>query len=315
MSQTIEVSAESRWQHLRGDASIAAFALASSITSIANGFAVDDRSIIEQNDRVHSLANVVRLFVEGYWPTRAQAGLYRPITTLAFTLQWVLGGGSPALFHVVSILLYVASAWLVYRLAQRLTTPLGAWIAAAVFAVHPVHVEAVGNIVGQSELISTIAVLAASLLYVRELQRSFAGAAAFSARAVLQILILYTVGALSKENAILLPALLVLLHIHVRRMHEPADANSRPRVWSAEFTGVRLTYLAMTAIALAIVWVRDAVLVDTTPGAEHRARGTQFQRAVGDVLQCRSAVAAPLRLARAPHSGLLAALRPRRARL
>ena len=62
---------------------IALIALASSITSIANGFAVDDRSVIEMNNRVHSVAGWWRLFGESYWPTSAQAGLYRPVTMLA----------------------------------------------------------------------------------------------------------------------------------------------------------------------------------------------------------------------------------------
>ena len=55
-------------------------------------------------------------------------------------------------FRVGSILLYVAATWAVYQVAQRLLTPVAAVVAAALFAVHPVHVEAVAVAVNQAEL-------------------------------------------------------------------------------------------------------------------------------------------------------------------
>ncbi|HEY4132749.1 MAG TPA: hypothetical protein VGM50_19200, partial [Gemmatimonadaceae bacterium] len=258
------------------DWSIALLALASSITSIANGFAVDDRAVIEQNANVHAIANWWRLFAEGYWPTSAQAGLYRPITTLAFTIQWALGGGSPFLFHLVSIVLYVACAWLVYRLAQRLAGPTAGWIAAAVFAVHPVHVEAVGNVVGQAELISTLAVVAAALLYTKHLQRSLETPTPFSVRAIIEIVALYLVGSLAKENAIILPALLALIHIHVRRTADVPRAARKNNSWRADLAAVRPTYLVMIAVALAILWIRGAVLVDSVPAPNTALEGLDF---------------------------------------
>ena len=62
--------------------SIALLAFLSSATGLANGFAYDDRWIIVENDRTHSLHNSWRLFNETYWPNIRGAALYRPVPDL-----------------------------------------------------------------------------------------------------------------------------------------------------------------------------------------------------------------------------------------
>jgi hypothetical protein len=262
---------------------IALLALASSITGIANGFAVDDRSVIEMNDRVHSLAGWWRLFGESYWPTSAQAGLYRPVTMLAFALQWTAGRGAPIIFHAVSIALYVCTSVAVYRLCRHLIGEMPARIAAAVFAVHPVHVEAVGNVVGQSELIATLAVLGAVLLYLRVVERSNATAATAAppdATRILAIAGLYLIGILTKESAIVLPALLVLIHVY---LFANVPSVSRPR-WTGQWRAFRLTYLALVAVTLVALWARSAVLGDTTVAPNTALEGLTLTQRVATML-------------------------------
>jgi tetratricopeptide (TPR) repeat protein len=264
MSDGSSVAAKSLRAESRSNLSIALLALAASITSIANGFAVDDRAVIELNTHVHSLSTWWRLFGEGYWPTSAQAGLYRPLTMLGFTIQWTLGGGSPAVFHVVSILLYVATALLVYRLARRLAGAIASWIAAALFAVHPVHVEAVGNVVGQSELIAAITVLAAALLYTRSLQEAPTSPAQIPPRRLGAIAALYAVGVFTKESAIVLPALLALIHLHLWRQQRADDtlASTRSSL-RTELAAMRLTYLVLALVAVVAVGARTVALGDS----------------------------------------------------
>ena len=77
-------------------------------------------------------------------------------------LEWAIsGGGQPLVFRICSYLLYVVATLAVYQLAKRVASPTAAWLAAAMFAVHPVHVEAVAAAVNQSELV--VATLAAVL--------------------------------------------------------------------------------------------------------------------------------------------------------
>ena len=145
-----------------------------------------------------------RSFGETYWPTTRNAALYRPLTILAYQVQWAVGGADPLLFHTVNVILYAAVSAMVLRVAAEVMPFAAAWVAAALFAVHPVHVEAVGNVVGQAELWSSLTTLGALLAYLRGRRD---GQRISRERGVI-IAGLYFGGMLFKENAIVLPALL-----------------------------------------------------------------------------------------------------------
>lgn len=184
-----------------------AFALCVAASSLRNGFALDDVYVIAKNDRVHSLEAPWRFLAQTYWPPDRGSALYRPLTILGFALQWAAGGGSPVVFHAVSVLLFAGVSALVAGLALKLE--LGrpaALLAGALFAVHPVHVEAVANVVGQSELLAALGVLGAVLLYVRGRRRG-----SLTRGEVAGIVVLYAIGCFSKEHATVLPVVLIIL--------------------------------------------------------------------------------------------------------
>ncbi|GAC1688611.1 MAG: tetratricopeptide repeat protein [Gemmatimonadaceae bacterium] len=183
---------------------IAILALAASGRGLANGFAYDDQHVIVLNARVHSLHRWWILFGQSYWPPSRGAALYRPLTSLGFAAQWVVGGGTPWIFHAVSTLLYVGASVAVFWLAAAVLPLPAATVAAAIFAVHPVHVEAVGNVVGQGELLAGMAVIVAASLYLRARARGPLGG-----RIATAIALLFVIGGLSKEHALVLPALLL----------------------------------------------------------------------------------------------------------
>lgn len=195
--------ADPRWGLLA--ASIALLALAASVTSLRNGFAYDDRWIIVENDRVHHVRALWRYFSETYWPMQRGAGLYRPFTIMTYSVQWVLGAGSPFIFHLVNVLLAAACAVAVFW-TLGFVAPVGAaWLAAALFAVHPVHTEAVANVVGQAELWAALAVLLAVGLYLRDRTR---GPLRRQMGAI--IVLLFILGLFTKEHVIVLPLLLIV---------------------------------------------------------------------------------------------------------
>lgn len=221
-------------------------ALAASATSLGNGFAYDDKWIILGNTRIHSLAAWWEFFGQSYWPPAMHAALYRPLTILAFAIQWQVGGGEPWPFHLVNVLLYVAVTVLLYRFARELMPTLAAWIAAAIFAVHPVHVEAVGNGVGQSELWVAAVILVAMTCYARWRRDGD-----LSWRRRVALASLYAVACLFKENGIVLIALLGALEATVVQ-----DA----RGWRARAAALRPVYAELVLVALCALLVRFLVL-------------------------------------------------------
>ena len=225
--------------------------------SLGNGFAYDDEPIIRDNPVVTE-----GLWAEAasgpYWRIEEGYGLlYRPIALLAYTAQWKLGGGTPALFHLVNVLLHAGVtgllAWLVLRLARvRPTTRLlerrgtfAALAAGVLFALHPVHVEAVANGVGQGELWAALGVLGAVHLYIwspgRIWQRSLR---------LVGIGLAYAVALGAKEIAVTLPALLLLVDAVGRGWVAGTARVKRESMVFLLLLVVLVTYLALRWLAL-----------------------------------------------------------------
>lgn len=187
-------------------------ALAASLSGLGNGFALDDVLVIEGRTLVHSLGDIPALLSTAYWELPPDDTLWRPLGLLGFAAQWVLGDGSPFVFHAVSIAVYVAGCLAVLALAWRMLPPLGAFAAGLVFAVHPVHVESVGNIVGQLELWVALALVTAATLYLRARQSDTLDLPTGAG-----ILALAALGLGMKEHAVLLSGILVALELTVLR--------------------------------------------------------------------------------------------------
>jgi hypothetical protein len=222
---------------------VALLALAACVTSIGHDFTLDDRFIVQFNDRVHTLHGWWRLFGQTYWPKEIGGDGYRPLVMTLFAAQWVIGGGAPWVFHLVNIILAVCSALAVYWCAAAILPPVAALAAAALFAVHPVHVEVTGNVVGQSEMLVATLLCIAMGIYLRARLRG-----APSPRELVAIVTLYAVALLAKEHAFVLPALFVAAEFTVVR-----DAGWR---WTKP---MRVFALSLVAVSVAFLWVLSQV--------------------------------------------------------
>ncbi len=136
---------------LYGLLALIALAIIASLTTLPNDFTQDDAAILLNDQGLRDLS-LGRIFLEPYWPAGFRRDLYRPLTSLFLGLEWSVGGGSPLVFRIISITLYVLATLACFALARRLLPGLWAWGATALFAVHPVHVEAVAVGVNQAEL-------------------------------------------------------------------------------------------------------------------------------------------------------------------
>ena len=199
---------------------VAALALGASLTSLTNGYALDDLPIILNNSRIHSLSAPWAYFGQTYWPPESGPALYRPLAVLFMAIEWAIGAGSPLVFHLANVLTYVTASLVTLWLALELLPPPAAFLAAALFAVHPVHVEAVGNAVGQPEILVGILVPLAVAWYVKARR---AGALRVRDGAVLAAV--YAAALVTKEHAIVLPGLIVLAELLL--VNDAAPVRSR----------------------------------------------------------------------------------------
>ncbi|MGH7690976.1 MAG: tetratricopeptide repeat protein, partial [Gemmatimonadaceae bacterium] len=232
------------WWLLAG--SIALLALAASATGLHNQYAYDDVYVIQRDARVHTLVHWWHFFADSYWSRQWGGDGYRPLTILGFAVQWAVGHGAPLIFHVVNVVLYMAVCVAVLWLLLGVLPSVPAWIAAALFAVHPVHVEAVGNVVGQSELTVALLLTLAMGLYVYGRERG-----PLSLARMLTIGAMYAAAMLFKEHGIVLVALVVVAELTVVRDRRPL----RMRL-----VEMRPFVLGLTAVAMGYLWARDVVL-------------------------------------------------------
>ena len=237
--------------------SVAILALAACITSIGHDFTYDDRYVIMMNERVHSLRHFWRYFAQSYWPPKYGGDGYRPMVILTFAVEWVVGNGAAWVFHLVNILLAVATALGVYWMALALLPAAGAWLAAALFAVHPVHVEVTGNMVGQAELLVGLCLVVATGWYLRRRRDG-----EIRTRDVALLSLLYAIGLFSKEHAAVFPGLLLAAEWTVVQ---------DPRPWRARFVALRPLVLGLVAVTLAYYLGRSQVQADLVGFAPYAA--------------------------------------------
>ena len=165
------------------------------------GFVWDDHSCVTV-DPVREVSGLWKIW---FSPSDIEGEAhYWPLVYTTFWLEHKLWGFAPAGYHIVNVLLHGANTLLVWHLLRRLAVP-GAWVVAAVFAVHPLHVESVAWVIERKDVLSGLFYLAAVLTWMRFVEQPRPQRYAWS-------LALYAAGLLSKSIAITLPAALVIGH-------------------------------------------------------------------------------------------------------
>src|SRR5260370_38205488 len=122
------------------------------LAALWNRFAMDDLYVIAFNPLVHFGSGIWRASNAPYWPPEYGGKMYRPLIIATFSLDRLVDGST--WFHAVNVFWHAAAVVLVAALARQWAGLRGALAAGLIFAVHPIHVEAVAHVGGRGELMA-----------------------------------------------------------------------------------------------------------------------------------------------------------------
>lgn len=190
--------------------SIAIVAVVVYVNALPGGLVYDDVTIIGRNEVVQS-DDAVRAFTTPYHQGLHRAvatGLYRPLAIVTLVANHALHGEAPLGYHVVNVALHAAVSAALVALALALGfTRSEAAAGALLFAVHPVHVEAVAGIAGRADLLAALFFVLGLTVYLRG-----GGLGRAAVAAALSFLAM-----LSKEVAVVFPAVVLAYELLLAR--------------------------------------------------------------------------------------------------
>ena len=228
--------------------------------SFQAGPTLDNKVVLTQDPRIREWngQNLRLIFQENYWWPYAASDLYRPLTTLSYLGNYAVLGNGPRVagYHWVNFLLHWANAGLVLVILRRLTGRPGvALLAAALFAVHPVNVESVTNIIGRADLLAAFSILAGGWCYLRA-----AGAAGLRKLPWLGgVALLACAGVLMKESAVMIGAFM-LLYDWLWRWPELPGVTWRERLPAAVREFVLKGWITLIPAVCLLLWARHRLL-------------------------------------------------------
>ncbi|MBI3271185.1 MAG: tetratricopeptide repeat protein [Planctomycetes bacterium] len=189
-------------RRLPAAALVALAALLAYANTLPNDFVYDDVAAVATNPLVLDPGALPRLWVTRYPHDGVRPSSYRPFAMTTFWLDRRVWGAEPMGFHFTNLLLHATASVLAFLLYGRVAGPgPAALVGGLLFAVHPIHTEAVAPVIGRLELLSTTGALASILLFFR----------AVSSRRTLPLLAgsaaCLAAGLLSKESCVTAPFL------------------------------------------------------------------------------------------------------------
>ncbi|MBI2825869.1 MAG: tetratricopeptide repeat protein [Planctomycetia bacterium] len=149
------------WRSILAGCLLVAMVIAAFSPALAAGFVWDDETYVTGNPTLRTVDGLHRM-----WFVPTSLPQYYPLVCTTFWLEYHLYGFRPFGYHLVNVLLHGLDAVLVWRLLRRLRVP-GAWLAAAIFAVHPVCVESVAWVTERKNVVSLAFALLSMLAYLR----------------------------------------------------------------------------------------------------------------------------------------------------
>lgn len=204
----------------------------------------DDGLYVSNNSRVQE-----GLTWDGFlWAWQANvASNWHPLTMLSHMLDCQLYGLNPKGHHLTSLLLHLASVWTLFEVLRRMTG--FAWrsaTVAALFAIHPLHVESVAWVAERKDVLSGLFFVLTLGAYLRYTRRRTAGAYAV-------VVLMFALGLLSKSMLVTLPCVLLLLDVWpLGRLPVTSWSEAKPALRPLLFEKIPLFALAAVMSGLTV---------------------------------------------------------------
>jgi tetratricopeptide (TPR) repeat protein len=182
--------------------------------SLGNTFVFDDESVILGNQSLTSLSNIPKFFTgeEGFHKIIGK--YYRPIVSSSYNIDFAIWQLNPFGYHLTNLLIHLIATLILFRILQILFYRykygvLAALLGTIIFAVHPIHTEAVSWISGRTDSFVTLFFFAAFLYYLKYINFDNDGKQVEPKYLALS-LIFYGLGLLTKEMIITFPVVIIL---------------------------------------------------------------------------------------------------------
>jgi hypothetical protein len=216
--------------------------------SLSADFVYDDYAFIYNNHEIRTLTPLSKFLLSAETFSEPVTNhIFRPLASFSFALNYAANGLNPAAYRIVNVFFHVLNAFLVFLVLRKIGFADPPSLAGAlVFAVHPIHTEAVAWISGRGNVLFLFFFLLAYLLYAavdevsKRSSRLLLLAAAVAA---------YVFSLLAKEMALPLPALLFGHDLYVRRAR---DIKNRMKLY-VPFILVAAAYVVLRAHVLGTV--------------------------------------------------------------
>ncbi len=170
--------------------------------SIRNEFVSDDQWIVANLQVLQHPPSIGAVLKEPYWPASFGGVMWRPAVMSSFAVDYQISS-SPHWFHAINVLWAAIATALFALLACQLAGPVVGLITGLLFAVHPVHVEAVANVVGRAELMAAAGYAVALVC---------AGRAERNVKYLIGVVLGAALAITAKEIAVTLPAAVLLVY-------------------------------------------------------------------------------------------------------
>lgn len=187
---------------------ITVFSLLVFYNTLQNDFVFDDESVVQNYTAIRDLSNIPKFFTAEEGFHKVIGRYYRPVVSTTYALDYSMWGLNPYGFHLTNIIINTISSLLLFSILYRLFIDykyglLASLVSSLLFAVHPVHTEAVSWISGRTDSLVTLSFFASFLFYILYREEN-------TNKYFIYSLIFYTFGLLTKEMIVTFPLIIIL---------------------------------------------------------------------------------------------------------